>query len=417
MKKCIIMLSLISFISTYGMQTQNENLVNLYKDAVLENLKNKNWYLDFGKFLVKNPCDLFKKLGGIYWLSIPANIRTATGLSDQTQHAPFIELILTVAQEKNCWIKTIKTLKEMVTHDKEKHIYLLERMAGSALRSYAYFIIENKAKYVDEEMRLKKSDNLAGTLARNYEIIFQRTKRFLMGVPDFYLISAVGALKDVDQKTYEHFVHNALPTQIKDYLQSIPEQFSNVQFSNDEIEIITKNIQSKLNPSHMRRYLKYYIAAGVAVVSVGYLLYKHRTELLGAYKTGGVKQISSYVWEGIKNVPGRISRSISRTTGQWYTKKPLEYAYRRNTYRLDQLPDSFYPAARGNRIATGFVDSKNRFFEYTKDELTKLYEARGKGYRFKGVTLRYWPDVQVIEVPQGTPFIHGNPLPPLYIPR
>lgn len=411
-------------------------LDNYVSDVTKKSLSTQksDWYLNFTKYSFKNPCGDFNN-----WFQA-TNINSKNKQSEDAKK--FIECMLFLAQNsKNCWLSLIKDVQRG-----SDQTFLLERMAHSALRSYIYLLIENRKKYPRQksiwqqtfkERRERAKLLLQAPLKEYWDYIVS----LFRGIPDFYLIAAVEGLKEMKNGSYENFLKD-LSEKVREYLSNIPEEFKenlsaqeikNLQFSEQEIQEIINNLKSKLNPSHMRKYLKFYLSAGVVVVGVGYLLYKNRMEIQRKYQKGGLGEVFQYGWQGVKNTKGDISRGISRFAAKFTDKTPLSafkgvdpagMPYIEEPRQLEQwlTRGSYDPEHK--RDAIGFVDKNNRFWEYTKEELWKFLKQykNQKPVLYRGVALpKEWfmPVLRGLFVPKDMPLITGNPLHPAdyYLPK
>jgi hypothetical protein len=281
-KKISFVVILLLINSVKGAESPMDDYVSDAK-TMAKSSKREDWYLNFTKYKIKNPCGYFNN-----WF-----VETNMNLDKQFKYAKkFVEFMLFLAQSsKQCWLSLIEDVKEH-----SDSTFLLDRMAHSALRSYMYLLIENKAKWQQ-----------TGSWWKNP---WERMKLLYQGIPDFYLVAAVENLRTLENSTksyktrfieelptlageyfrdkkqqingaYQTFIDD-MPKLVRKYLTNIPadilEKFGDVQFSPDEINKIINNLKIKLNPGHLRRYWKYYLGAG-AVVGLSYLLIKNEKEV------------------------------------------------------------------------------------------------------------------------------------------
>jgi len=211
--------------------------INNYYKKVLNAVENeKEWFVDFVHYKIHNPCEVFNNRFSVFFDVYKEKIPE----SHEKKYKKFFELVLSLAaQSKNCWFSVIKKVKNLETAS-----YWLTRMAYAALQKYIYSVIENK-KHLLKIQKYSWPDRYARYI---------RMKIFLR-ISDFELIAAVENLKEVDKEAYNIFVGN-LPVKLREYLKNIPKEFEDLKskFTKKEINDIIKTLESKLNPSSLRRH-------------------------------------------------------------------------------------------------------------------------------------------------------------------
>jgi hypothetical protein len=213
--------------------------INNYYKKVLNVVENeKEWFVDFARYKIHEPCNVFKKKFAVFFDVYNEKVPEL----HEKKYEKFFELILPLAaQSGKCWFFFIEKVKKLDTAS-----YWFLRMAHAALQDYVYSVIENK-KHLLKIQKYSWPDRYAWHI---------RMKIFLR-ISDFELIAAMENLKEVDKDAYNIFMDN-LTVELHKYLKNIPNEFRGLKlkFTNKEINDIAKMLRAKLNPSRLRRFFR-----------------------------------------------------------------------------------------------------------------------------------------------------------------